>query len=64
MSAKAERWRKYAYLGRIKQARNMLLSLYKEQFMTEGLRNEVDNLERTLERLQRKVDFAIREHKK
>lgn len=64
MSEKAERWRQYSYLGRLKQARNMLLSLHRERFMSEGLRNHTDNIERELAALQRKVEFAIREHKR
>lgn len=60
MSEKAKRWKRYSYLGRIKQARNTLLTLAKQDFVNEYLRNHIDNLERDLAALEPKVRRAIK----
>lgn len=60
MSERAKRWQRYSFLGRIKQARNTLQSLGKQDFVNEYLRSHIDNIDRELERLEPKVRRAIK----
>ncbi|NJL70382.1 MAG: hypothetical protein HC888_01630 [Candidatus Competibacteraceae bacterium] len=64
MSEKAQRWKRYSYLGRLKQAQGTLQTLKNEAFLGEELQAEAHKLAIDILFFQRRVQRAIEEHKK
>lgn len=61
MSAASERWRRYTYLGRLKQARILMHALSKETFVDGDTLTHVLNLARDLDRFYTELEKAIKE---